>query len=109
MTAKPVIPREQARKDVEEAVNYYVREAGDQTALGFIGALESTFRTIADNPATGSPRYAHELDLPGLRSKILKQYPYLIFYVEREDHIDVWRVLHAHRDVPAWMQPPDGE
>jgi toxin ParE1/3/4 len=30
-----------------------------------------------------------------------------VFYVERHDHIDVWRVLHGQRDIPAWMQEPD--
>ena len=34
--------------------------------------------------------------------------PYLVFYVERPDHIDVWRVLHSQRDIPAWMQEPEG-
>ena len=33
--------------------------------------------------------------------------PYLVFYLERETHIDVWRVLHAERDIPAWMKDPD--
>ena len=31
-------------------------------------------------------------------------YPYLIFYIERDGHVDVWRVLHALRDIPAWLQ-----
>jgi plasmid stabilization system protein ParE len=22
---------------------------------------------------------------------------------ERDEHIDVWRVLHEQRDIPAWM------
>jgi toxin ParE1/3/4 len=52
-------------------------------------------------------RYAHELDLPGLRSWALSRYPYLVFYVERPDHVDVWRVLNSQRDLPAWMQVPD--
>ena len=33
----------------------------------------------------------------------LRKYPYLVFYVEQADHIDVWRVLHMKRDIPAWM------
>jgi plasmid stabilization system protein ParE len=57
VTAKPVVPREQANRDVDDAV---------------------------------------------------ARYPYLVFYIERPDHIDVWRVLHGQRDVPAWMQEPDG-
>ena len=26
---------------------------------------------------------------------------------ERDDHIDIWRILHARRDIPAWMNEPD--
>ena len=34
----------------------------------------------------------------------LKRYPYLVFYIEQDDHIDVWRVLHSHRDIPSWLR-----
>ena len=34
--------------------------------------------------------------------------PHLVFYVECPDHIDVWRMLHGRRDIPAWMHDPDG-
>jgi toxin ParE1/3/4 len=37
----------------------------------------------------------------------LKRYPYLVFYVERDDHIDVWRILHGECHIPAWLRPPD--
>jgi toxin ParE1/3/4 len=104
VSKKPVRPREAARQDVEAAVDYYAREAGADVAIGFIDSLQVAYRFIGDHPAAGSPRYANELGLPGLRSSILKRYPYIVFYVERDDHIDVWRVLHAHRDIPVWMQ-----
>ena len=107
MSAKPIVPRHQARRDVEDAVDYYAREADSEVALGLIDALQAAYSSIARHPAAGSLRYAHELNLPGLRSRKLKRYPYLVFYVEREDHIDVWRVLHAQRDIPAWMQEPE--
>ena len=64
--------------------------------------------TDPQHPAVGSPRFAFELRLEGLRAWPLRRYPYLVFYVEREDHLDVWRVLHAQRDIPAWMQEPEG-
>ncbi|WP_062196765.1 type II toxin-antitoxin system RelE/ParE family toxin [Caldimonas taiwanensis] len=108
MKAKPVIPREQANRDVDDAVAYYMNEATEAVALGFIDALERAYTHITRHPATGSPRYAHELNLPGLRTWPLTRYPYLVFYVERPDHIDVWRVLHGQRDIPAWMQESDG-
>lgn len=73
-------------------------------ALGFVDSLEHAYTHIGRNPASGSPRYAHELNLPGLRTWPTPRFPYLVFYVEYEDHVDVWRVLHAKRDIPAWMQ-----
>jgi len=105
--AKPVVPREQAQQDVEEALAYYMAEDAEAAALGFIDALERAYAHIGRHPATGSPRYAHELNLPGLRSWSLTRYPYLVFYVERSDHVDVWRVLQGQRDIPAWMQDPE--
>ncbi len=106
MKAKPVIPREWASRDVDEAIAHYLGEGSEAAALGFIDALEQAYSHIGRHPATGSPRYAHELDLPGLRTWPLRRYPYLVFYVERDDHIDVWRVLHGQRDIPAWMHEP---
>ena len=107
MSAKQVIPRALANRDVDQAIDHYLDEGGERVGLGFIDALEKAYRHIARHPASGSPRYAQELDLPGLRAWPLKRHPYLVFYVERDDHIDVWRVLHSQRDLPAWMGEPE--
>ena len=107
MKPKPVIPRERADRDVNEAIDFYLSENAPEAALGFIDALEQTYGHIAHHPETGSSRYASELNLPGLRFWPLKKYPHLAFYLERSDHIDVWRVLHGQRDIPAWMREPD--
>lgn len=85
----------------------YLNEAGEQVALGFIDALEKTFAHLSRYPASGSPRYTHELDLPGLRSRVLPRYPHSVFYVERDDYVDVWRVLHGMRDIPRWLHEGD--
>jgi len=106
---KPVSRHYLARRDLEEAVDHYIREAGDSVALQFIEAVEIAIRFIASHPASGSPRYAYELDLPGLRTWPVKRFPYLVFYAERGDHVDIWRVLHAQRDIPAWMQAPEND
>ncbi|MFZ5957112.1 type II toxin-antitoxin system RelE/ParE family toxin [Pseudomonas knackmussii] len=107
MKGRPVIPRAVARQDIESAVEHYLNEDTEKAALGLIDELEKVFGLLARHPESGSSRYAHELDLPGLRSWPLKRYPYLIFYVVRADHIDVWRVLHAMQDIPAWMTEGD--
>ena len=107
MTVKPIVPRRSAHRDIEDALDRYVREAGEIVALGFVGSLEHAYRHIARHPASGSLRYAQELDLPGLRVWPVKRFPYLVFYVDRPDVVDVWRVLHAERDIPAWMRLSD--
>lgn len=107
MTAKPVVPRELANRDINDAIAYYLSEGAESAAFGFIDALEQAYAHIGHHPATGSPRYAHELKLPGLRFWPLAHFPQLVFYVERPEHIDVWRVLHGQSDIPAWMQVPE--
>jgi toxin ParE1/3/4 len=104
---KPIVPRAQADRDIDDAVAYYLNEVSEQAALGFVDALERALAHISRHPASGSPRYAHELSLPDLRFWPMSRYPFLIFYVEGPIHIDVWRVLHGHRDIPAWMRDPD--
>lgn len=107
MGVKPVIPRELAQQDIESALQFYLSEAAAPIALGFIDSLEAAYMHIARHPALGSLRYADALNLPGLRYWQLPTYPFLIFYLERESHIDVWRVLHARRYIPAWLQEKD--
>ena len=106
---KPVIPRQAASQDIEDALAYYIAEASAVVAMGFVDVLEAAYGHISEHPTSGSPRYAHELNLPGLRCWPLSDYPYLIFYIERTDHVDVWRVLHTQRDIPAWLQTPETE
>ncbi|MFT4192129.1 MAG: type II toxin-antitoxin system RelE/ParE family toxin [Comamonas sp.] len=108
MKAKPVVPRAQARQDIDDALDHLLKEGGQQVALGFIDALEDAYAHISRHPATGSPRHAHELDLPGLRSWPLARFSHRVFYVERDDHVDVWRVLHEARDLPASLQEDAG-
>ena len=109
MTQKPVVLRGRARHDIDEAIVHYSSMATAAVALAFIDALEDAFRQMADHPASGSPRYADKLILPGLRACVVKGFPYLVFYVERENDIDVWRVLHAARDIPAWLREPPND
>lgn len=107
MTNKPVVLRDLARQDVDDVLAHYLSEGAPAVAQDFIDKLEQAFAHISRHPTTGSPRYAHELDLPGLRFWQTKRHPYLIFYLEQTDHIDVWRILHSSRDIPHWMQESD--
>ena len=104
MTTKPVVPRALANRDVDGAIDWYLANGGTAVALAFIDELERAYTHLGRHPASGSARYGLALSLPDLRAWPLKQYPYLIFYVESSDQIEIWRVLHAEQDVPAWLR-----
>ncbi len=104
MTGKPVLARPLARRDISDAINHYASEAGPEVASAFIDAFEAAYAAISRRPATGSPRHGSALDLRGLRSRPLKRFPYLVFYVEQPGHIDVWRVLHFTRDATGLLR-----
>lgn len=95
--------RAAAERDVEDAVVYYRDEAGPQITLDFLDALEAAVTHLCDYPFSGSLRFAFELEIPDLRSWTLQRFPYLLFYVPDHDRIDIWRVLHARRDIPTFL------
>lgn len=96
-----------ALADVEAATDWYVDEAGADVAARFVVALEGAYEHIARHPTGGSPRWGGELNVPALRAWPLTRYPYLVFYVEQAQHVEVWRVLHGARDLPATLAEPE--
>lgn len=92
-----------ARLDADEAANWYAEQGGLALELRFIQSLDTAIAQIAGQPGIGASRYAEVLKLRDLRFWSLKGFPCLIFYLERDTHVDIWRVLHAQRDIPAWM------
>ncbi len=104
MKAKRVAVRQAAARDIDVAVSHYLQEGGAALATRFVAALAEAYRHIRRFPATGALRYAAALGIAGLRFWPLNKFPYLVFYVEREDPVDVLKVLHAQRDSPAWLR-----
>ena len=103
MTQKPVVRRRGADEDIEYAIAYYLSEAGLEIATSFANRLEEALQKISRHPAIGSPRYGHSLLISDLRHWPMTKFPYLIFYVEKERHIEVVRVLHGSMDIPSWL------
>ena len=93
--------RVSAAADIEAALRAYVDEAGVDVAGRFVDAVEQAMRHVARSPHSGSLSFAHEVGIPELRVWPLARFPYLVFYRVRPHHVDVLRVLHSRRDVPA--------
>jgi len=105
--AKHVRLRRLAADDVEAAVDHFVAKASADVATRFVDAVERALHDVGRHPHRGSLRFSYDLDVPELRAWPLARFPYLIFYLERADEIDVWRILHMRRDIPAILGEHD--
>ena len=99
--ARQVQLRSTAAADVEGIVDHLIDEAGSDAALAFVDAFETGLRHIASAPNSGSLKFGYELGIPELRAWRLRRQPYVVFYLPLDDRLDVWRVLHERRDIPA--------
>ena len=103
---KPIQIHPRARAEVVSAALFYHGESGEALANDLVAEVERAYGLISETPGIGSLRYADVL--PGLRVRMwpLRRFPYLIFYVDQPDHIDIIRVMHARRDLPAVLRSP---
>ena len=100
----PFHKRSAADRDIDEAIAYYLAEAGADIALGFVEAFDRAMEHVCLDPATGSPRYGGLSGIGSLRFWALNRFPYAVFYIEHDARIEVIRVLHQHSDIPLRLQ-----
>ncbi len=101
MARRVVRLRALAAADIDDAIDHYLDEGGDQLAHRFVDALEHTLGQVQRSPLSGSQQFSYELGIPELRARKLARFPYAVFYVAHGETVDVWRVLHRRRDVSA--------
>lgn len=101
---KRVLRSAQASQDVENAVVYYLEHAESGVAERFLDEYDHALLHIAQFPGTGSGRYARLLGANGLRFWTLNKFPYIVFYLQRADAIEIVRVLHQSADIPQHLQ-----
>lgn len=98
---KPARLRRTAKQDLSDAALYYAEQGG--LALGEDWLLEATSalsRTEA-MPGLESPRVAQMCGVEGLRAWAVKRFALRWFYFERDDHLDVVRLLGERQDIKA--------
>ncbi len=93
-----------ALTDVDAILNHYLIEAGVEIAGQFLDGLELSLHQIRHEPGIGSPRLAVSLKEPALRVWPIRGFPYLIFYLNRQDAVEIWRILHTSRDIPSQLR-----
>lgn len=107
MRAKAFSVRREADADFDEALDYYLAEAGDAVAVRFVDAVMEAHHLIAETPQIGSKRLADQVSLAGLRSWRTQGFPYLVIYIETDGSVEIWRLLHAQRDLTAALDSED--
>ncbi len=93
--------RKAARDDALAEVRYYRTQAGVDVSVRLRNALEESLTQISSNPGIGSPRLGHALSAPGLRTWRVAGFPLALWYFERQDHVDVVRVIGHRQNASA--------
>jgi len=82
-----------------EATNYYLREASQRVADGFVAAVESAVATLV-----GVPMRWRVVEDPEIRRYIFSRFPFAIYYRwEPEfERVTIYAVMHCSREPGYW-------
>ena len=90
-----VILRERAQNDLRSVFRWY---ESHRQGLGeaFLAAVQKRLEAIATFPN------AHRVVYRRVRRAVVSRFPYLIFYVAKDDRVDVLAILHHARNPADW-------
>ena len=78
----------------------YIADGSIDAALRFLERAEQTIKGLTLFPESGGSFPTMVPELAGLRTKLVKDFPnHVVFYIEREDSIEVVRVLRGGQDM----------
>jgi toxin ParE1/3/4 len=96
---KPAVLRPQALCDQKGEVRYYRKEGGTRVAVKLANATNAALDQIELDPGIGSPTLGKLLGIPELRTWRVARFPLLWCYFEREDQLDVVRLLGERQNI----------
>lgn len=106
MTPKLVVPRSVAQRDLEAIDDYLFRQGGWAAKEAFLRAFDDAVGRIAAFPQSGSPQHEFVLGVDGLRTWRVRGFHYLVLYIDRDEFVDLWRVLDGRRDLGLLLNDP---
>ena len=78
----------------------YIADVSIDAALRFLERAEQTIKGLALFSESGGPFKTSVSELAGLRTRLVKDFPnHVVFYIERDDSIEVVRVLRGGQDT----------
>lgn len=87
-----------ADREIDAQVAYYAEHAGAAVAERFYAALKGTFHNLLENPGHGRRFESANPALVGVRVWLVHGFPFLVYYREVDDGIEIVHVLHGARD-----------
>ncbi len=96
-----------AEADLVERTSYYRVEGGEELGARFFNTAIDALGIAGRMPGTGSLRIGELSGVPGLRSCRLAGFPCGWFYFERDDYVDVVRLLAHAQDLATMLGDVD--
>jgi toxin ParE1/3/4 len=86
-----------AKADLKEIANWY---ENCRTGLGrdLVASVSETINKIQNFPEH------HEEIVPGFHRKMIRRFPYSVYYQIRERRIEILVICHNHRDPESWRR-----
>ena len=100
---KPAALRPLAGEDLVERAQYYEETGGGELGRRFFASATDALRSAESMPGIGSPAIGELIQVPGLRRVGVAGFPCGWFYLERESHLDVVRLLADRQDLEGLL------
>ncbi len=92
-----IIVRPEAAREVQQAFDWY-QEKTEGLGLEFLRAADACLAGVQRNPLASPIMYQE------IRRALLRKFPYILFYIVKEEQIIVLACFHARRNPIDWMR-----
>jgi plasmid stabilization system protein ParE len=99
-----LIIRPEAETDLTDAVEWYDRREPD-LGLELVSEVHSAISRALKNPESFTPVRRN----PMVRRVLTRRFPYRVFFIDRQDALVVFAVLHVARHDRVWTYRAEHE
>lgn len=85
-----------AQREVRRAFDWYLQEAGQRIAAGFLDDFEQTLALLKKHPKIGEPGGSHT------RRLVFQRYPYTVIYRLKGEMLEIIAIAHHSRHPEYW-------
>ena len=85
-----------AQREIRRAFDWYLQEAGQRIAAGFLDDFEQTLALLKSHPEIGEPGGSNT------RRLIFQRYPYTVVYRLKDEALEIVAIAHHSRQPEYW-------